>query len=128
MRIPFSVWLFSKMQATIRGKAKAEPFNVCANCILPSAFLKRTFKRFDWNVSKLDTEDTSNQRSCAAEYTSISYVSAEVKLISPPHKRNTRYGNSNFCNKPCTYWLISSNTSYDLSGCTICTASTLSNW
>ena len=55
----------------ILGKAKAEPFRVCANCFfLPSRM--RSLRRFAWKVSKFDTELTSYHISWAAVKTSKS--------------------------------------------------------
>ena len=63
MRIPLSDWLFSKIAATILGKANALPFRVWASLGLSFPFLKRRFHtRLLWKVSKFDTELTSSQR------------------------------------------------------------------
>ena len=34
--MPSAVWLFSSKAATIRGNAKADPFKLWANSVLPS--------------------------------------------------------------------------------------------
>ena len=70
--IPSGDWWFSNMQAMILGSASELPFKECTSCVFPLLSLYRAFSLLVWNVSKLDTELTSNQRSCAALYTSKS--------------------------------------------------------
>ena len=65
---------------------------------------------------------------CPGEYTSKSYVSADVKPRSPPHSCTIRNVKFNFFNNLLTCSTISSSISYDFSGSQICTISTLSNW
>src|SRR5664280_2307774 len=110
--IPASVWLFSSIAATIRGKASALPFSVCARRVCLSPFsLNLHFNRLAWNDSKFDTELTSSHRFCAADQTSKSYVRAEVKDMSPPQSFSMRYGSSSFETRPSTWFTISSSDS-----------------
>ena len=96
INIPLSVWKFSIIEAKTLGNAKELPFNVWARFVLPFTSLYLSFNLLAWKDSKLDTDETSNHLSWAGEYISKSYVKADVKPKSPPHRESILNGNSKF--------------------------------
>src|SRR3989338_3550621 len=83
---------------SVRPTASPEPFSVCTSSGLPLAGLRqRACMRRAWKSSKLLHEEISRYLFCPGSHTSMSYVLAAAKPMSPVHSVTTRYGNSSCC-------------------------------
>jgi len=74
----------------VRPMATPDPFKVWTKSFLPSARLNLMFMRRAWKSEKVEHDEISRQLFSLGIQTSMSYVLAEAKPMSPVHSAMTR--------------------------------------
>ena len=97
---------------SVRPTARPEPFSVCTNSALPRpAGRNLMLARRAWNASVLLQDEISRYVFWLGSHTSMSYVFADAKPMSPVHSSTVRYGSSSRCSTSSAFAVSASSSS-----------------